>query len=86
MLEEVKRVFSRFEIDFKSGCPVGLDFLVVGAHVEHDLLLITGLHVLLLNGPENQHVNGQFIGQHHLALCGVGQEALEPEVQAALRE
>jgi hypothetical protein len=56
MLEEVKRVFSRFEVDFEATSAIGLDFLIVRAHIEHNLLRVAGLHVFLLNSPENKHV------------------------------
>ena len=80
MLEEVKGVFGGLEVDFEAAGGVGLEFLAAGTDVKHGLLFVAGLHVLLLDGPENQHVDRQSIGHQDLPLGRIGHKALKYEV------
>lgn len=86
MLEEVKRVFSRFEIHFKSTNIVGLDFLVAGTHVEYDLFFIAGFHVFFLNGPKNQQVHRKSVGEQHFPHGGSRLETLKSKIQTGFRK
>jgi len=62
MLEKVKRVFSGLEAHFEAASGIGFEFLEIRAHVEHDLLIIAGFYIFLLNRPKDQHVHGESIG------------------------